>query len=48
LTHGKIPLVKDKEMNLKPDEALVYRDFVNQYNEKGISFPVDNLIYFLI
>jgi hypothetical protein len=38
--------VKNRETNLKPNEVLVFRDFVNQYNEKGTK--VSNLVFVII
>ena len=38
--------VKGIEYNLKPGQVLIYRDFVNQYNETGKK--INNLIFVVI
>ena len=38
-----LKFVKGIEYNLQPNQVLIYRDFVNQYNEKGTK--VNNLIF---
>ena len=38
--------VKTRETNLKPNEVLLFRDFVSQYNEKGTK--VSALVFVII